>query len=940
MSASDNFRAREYTDSGREGENDADQAGIWDTVTSDGARQKLEQGGIQSDRLYRISATVTSGGTTKSFERNGDVALLAQNLKVPFWEDSAGTKEIFEIDHKEELQLKGWPRSRSAGLIGNLHLLSREANGASGTTIRTNVENSLIELIRADQPLKDALGSKGIEVGSTINRQLANRVKSRFDIHYRGFTPVADPPNVKTWDKSKIESGDHVDKLLTRQKGRGAINFYDFQDPNPSPALPFDPHPSNLDLANQIGSSSSYVLYWGDNLGSRSKIAWEDPNAIAKPLSTNMFDPRLTMHGKFFNAELLEFNPLVAEGQKGYLRGKPFKFGNVEGTRSLLSLPEYFNWPIFKMPGTTYAGFLKSSDLKDFINNSGAEFELLSPFSINSIHIGPEGLIAMGTLLPSVPFISQANIQIVITEEDIRLQKAFSSGDLDMPSPFSISDVTLVLGYGIQNGFFIEGLVNFGINNVGEGHIGASASTGSGFELEGAFNFDSELFDPAQINVEYRNNVWTIGGEIGIPEGKVRGIKNATITASYSENNFTANGNAELDIPGIERGTMAVNYGDQGFSISGNFDLSSDIPGIRGGNVEARVSKQEGAENYDVFVSGTAQSDIPGIDTSLTVTYDNGALTIEGRAAYSRGMLSGNINVGATNRTIGDDGQPTGEPDDTMRVYGGGDLTLQLTPWLQATAGVQFLPNGEIEITGRIALPSSVDVFERREFRRNLFTVPTIEIPLFAIPLGPRSLGLVAQISGGLDFSAGFGPGQLRDVFAEVTYNPDHEDETVIHGHGIFAIPADAGLTLRGDLGLGLSIAIASLSGGIELAGTLGLEGEAAAEVDLSWSPQTGIVLDAEGRITVNPKFTFDVNAFARASLGIGWFSISETWRHNLVSFSWGPDIQFGIVFPVHYQEDQPFDISFDDIEVIYPDLDVVDMAVDLARDIKDDIFD
>jgi hypothetical protein len=241
---------------------------------------------------------------------------------------------------------------------------------------------------------------------------------------------------------------------------------------------------------------------------------------------------------------------------------------------------------------------------------------------------------------------------------------------------------------------------------------------------------------------------------------------------------------------------------------------------------------------------------------------------------------------------------------------------------------------------GRIGLPDSVDIFDRKSIDRNLFTVPAIEIPIFAIPLGPRSIGLVARITGGLDFTAGFGPGQLRYFYAEVTYNPDREDETTITGHGEFAIPADAGLTLRGDLGLGVSVGIASLSGGIEIAGTLGLEGEAAASVDVNWSPQTGLALDAEGRITVNPKFTFDVNAFARASLDLWITSISETWRYNLASFSWGPDIQFGIVFPVHYREGEPFNMSFDDIEVIYPDLDIVEMAKGLARDVKDDIFD
>ncbi|GAB4107754.1 hypothetical protein GCM10028791_02010 [Echinicola sediminis] len=941
MNGENNFRAKEFSDGGREEENNPDQAGEWDTISSDGALAKLREGGIQDDRLYRVSTSVRSGGKTKRFERNGDAILLADNLKVPFWDDPSGEKEIYQIDHKQELQLKGWPRIKSNSIKGvqNLHLLSKEANRESGNLIKGNVNTALINLINSDQALKTALESKDINLNRVNNRTIDRYIKPRFDIHYRSFSAGTNPANIKTWDQTRIESGNHIEKLLNRQKGRGAINMYDFQDPNPNISLPYDAHPAGLDLAGQIGSTSSYVIYWGDNLNSRTKISWQDPNAIEQQLSNSLFDPVLRLHNKFFNVESMKFEPQVNEGKKGHMRGKPFYLKSVDGSKKIMELPEYFNWPIYKMPGTTYAGYLKSQDLKDFINNSEADFQFLSPFTISSLQITEAGLVGTGTLLPSVPFISRSNVEIVITEDDVRLQKVFSTGDLDMPAPFTISDVSLTLGYGVQRGFLIEGQVNFGIDQVGEGHIGASASTEGGFELEGAFNFDSDLFDPAEINVEYKDNIWTIGGEIGIPEGKVRGVKNASITASYSENNFTAAGEAELDIPGIERGSMTIQYGEQGFSIGGNFDLSSEIPGITGGNVEARVSKPAGAEEYDVFVSGTAQPDIPGISSSLTVTYENGALTIEGSASYSRGMLSGTVNVGATNRVIGDDGQPTGEPDDTMRVYGGGSLTLQLTPWLAATAGVNFTPEGEIEVTARLS-SDRYEVFRRREVNRNLFSVPTIEIPLFAIPLGPRSIGLVAQIGGGLDFTAGFGPGELRNMSAEITYNPEREEETTVSGHGEFAIPADAGLTLRGDLSLGVSVAIASLSGGIELAGTLGLEGEAAAEVDVNWSPQTGLALDAEGRITVNPKFTFDLNAFARASLGIGWFSISETWRHNLASYEWGPDIQFGIVFPVHYREGEPFDMSFDDIEVIYPDLDVIDMAKGLARDVKNDLFD
>ncbi|MCC5938907.1 MAG: DUF4157 domain-containing protein [Lunatimonas sp.] len=568
------------------------------------------------------------------------------------------------------------------------------------------------------------------------------------------------------------------------------------------------------------------------------------------------------------------------------------------------------------------------------------ELKKMSPVELDeeSIDIvGGMNLYAIGKVHPSIPLISEADIDVVFEGQQVRLRKLFDFGELDVPAPFEINSSSLEVFLG-SSGFGVAGNIDFGIQRVGEGSIGASASTSGVFELAGKFNFDSQLFDPAEINVEYKDNVWTIGGTIGIPAGKVNGVKSATITATYSENTFSAEGEAELDIPGIEKGSMSVTYGEDGFSIGGNFAISGDVPGIRGGNVEARVSKSNEEEGYSVFVSGTAQPDIPGINSTLSVTYENGALTIMGNAAYSRGMLSGSLEVGATNRTIGEDGQPSGDPDDTIRVFGGGTLTLQLTPWLAATAGVKFLPNGEMEVTARLAT-DTYDVFPRKEYTKNLFRAPTIEIPLFAIPLGPRSLGLVAQISGGLDFKAGFGPGQLRNLSAEITYNPDHEEETSVRGSGSFVIPADAGLTLRGDLGLGVSVAIASLSGGIEIAGTLGLEGEAAAGVEINWTPQEGLILDARGSIIVNPKFTFDINAFARASLGIGWFSISETWRHNLASFNWGPDIQFGIVFPIHYEEGEPFDMSLDDIEVIYPDIQVVDTAVGLARSIKNDLF-
>ena len=816
----------------------------------------------------------------------GNVADIAKELTTPGWGKDKSFR-LFHVDHIVELQLANWNTATWPNTVDNMELLDATKNTSSGSTIKNQITDKL-------NAFRERHGTQYPGGDATF--------KNRYTLVFNQAESLAggdsEASENEYWTQGQIEAGEQLEPIEVGNLG-------------------------------DIGGEGEVRIFPNESGGLGKKFTWTGEGSKLKPSEK-------TWLGNPFRIVSKQF---ATEGE------------NVENTENLgsiaVNIPSsdktWSPWeedkviPVKRYPGSKYAGYITKQSIKSSLY--GLRIKKASPVEILELDLLPTGISAYGHILPSIPIFEGNPIEFFISNGEIRVSKTFPIEEINVPPPFEITDSSLTIFASSRNGLGLTGETNFAINQVGEGHISATASTASGFELEGAFNFDSELFDPAEINMEYKDNIWTIGGEIGIPEGKLRGIKSATITATYSENNFSATGEAELDVPGVERGNMAFSFGEEGFSFSGDFNLNSDIPGITGGSVSASVAKPAGAEQYEIMVSGTAQPDIPGISTSLTITYDNGALTIEGSAAYSRGMLSGSIEVGATNRPIGEDGQPAGDPDETMRVYGGGELTLQLTPWLAATAGVRFLPNGEIEVTARLAA-ESYEVFGRKEVNRNLFTAPTIEIPLFAIPLGPKSIGLVAQIGGGLDFTAGFGPGELRDISAEITYNPEREDETTLSGHGEFAIPADAGLTLRGDLGLGVSVAIASLSGGIELTGELGLEGEAAAEVDLNWGPQTGLSLDATGRITVNPKFLFEINAFARASLGVGFLSVSETWRHNLAGFEWGPDIQFGLVFPINYQEGETFDMSFDDIEVIYPDLDIVNMSKGLARDIKNDLFD
>jgi len=169
---------------------------------------------------------------------------------------------------------------------------------------------------------------------------------------------------------------------------------------------------------------------------------------------------------------------------------------------------------------------------------------------------------------------------------------------------------------------------------------------------------------------------------------------------------------------------------------------------------------------------------------------------------------------------------------------------------------------------------------------------------------------------------AGF-PGQLQQLKLTVTYNPSHEENTTVTGDASLHVPAHAGLRLfvRGSLGVG--IPIVSASAGLEIGGSLGLEGALDAGVHVEWSPAKGLDLKAKAGIFVEPKLKFDITGFVlvEADLLLTTIEIySKRWQ--LAAFEYGSGLRFGVAFPIHYQEGHPFDLSLDDVEFTVPKID------------------
>ncbi len=824
---------------------------------------KLDALHLDPDNPDRQTINVHNRAITDTY-RN-----LVDLIKVPDWNRRGERLDHpFEVDHIVELQVGNWTGSGPANELQNMELLDKSSNSSAGGGTRSSIRANVRRYLRATQQASGRDAVTNYLDTTPINFD-------RVELRGSGRTET----NSQWWTRAEIERGDQLE-------GAAPIGNVDESGSATSFAL------------MSIGRKLTLGEY-GHDVG-QTAIVLEDPvqRKRVSGLDISRFD--------------LDPNYTTKTGTQ--------QLGTATATWDLppmLNAPtEEFTLPLYR--NTQYSAFL--GDLPPL---DGVEANHLSLANFGQVEQEGNAIRATGQLTPSIPLLN-APIELHLIGDELRFAMYYSPDQLTLPVPGLTIDDAMIGVYVGTEGFGAEGSIDFTIRNLGTGAIYAGVDDEGNFEVSGTLNFDSELFDRAQISVWYRNSGFGGSGTLGIdsPE-KVRGIQSAEITVGYDEGVMTATGTINPDIPAIENATLTMTYSEEeGLLVGGTAQLTSDTPGIRSGSLEATVRKRPDADNYELSATGQAQPDIPGLDTSLTIAYDDGALTIEGDAEYSRGMLAGSLSIGVTNRVLSEDGEPTDEIGDSMRAYGGGTVTVQLTPWLAGTVGVHLLPNGEIELMGSIGLPDTLELFPEQVYERNIFSI-NMDIPIIGVAVAGQRIGIFATIGGGLDLSAGIGPGQLQELGLTITYNPDREDETHIEGGARLVIPAHAGLRMFVRAALGAGIPIVSATLGLEVGGQLGIEGAAEAGVEIDWTPATGLVLDAEIEVWAEPKFRFDITGFAEvtADLLLTEISLYEQ-RWELAAVEIGSDYRLGLRLPYHQEGDQFAGIDFNAVEFEVPDID------------------
>jgi hypothetical protein len=546
------------------------------------------------------------------------------------------------------------------------------------------------------------------------------------------------------------------------------------------------------------------------------------------------------------------------------------------------------------------------------------------------------GLVGVGRVLPTLPLLQNADILLVLDGRGVGVSALLTGESLTLPGPFSVTGGLLEL-YAGTGGLEASGRVFFEIERLARGSFGATVrpptGTESGFELAGELEFDTSIFTEARLGLRYRSTGgWSVTGRLAVGPGKVAGIRSATVDVTVDDALVSATGTFLPSIRGLERGTLSFLFDPAtGMDIAGALVLGA-LPGIRGGTVDARIAQRSDGQGWSLSGSVSAAPAIPGVEGTISGRYEDGAFLVDADLGYRRGMLDGRVRIGLTNQAVGADGQPAGPATDALLAYGRGIVTLQLAPWLQGTIGLELRPNGEMVVTGRVGLPAALELFPEKRVDRNIFTIG-VDIPIVGVAVAGQRIGIFATIRGGLDVFAGVGPGQLRTLEVEVAYNPDREADTRVSGRAQLHVPAAAGLRLFVRGGLGAGIPVVSATAGVEIAGALGLEGALQAGVDVLWTPTNGLVVDALGELFAEPKLRFTIDAFVDVSADLVIDTIElYSRRWNLAAFEYGSNLRFGVAFPVHYEEGQPFDLRLDDVRFTYPAIDPTEVLGGLVR--------
>jgi hypothetical protein len=527
-------------------------------------------------------------------------------------------------------------------------------------------------------------------------------------------------------------------------------------------------------------------------------------------------------------------------------------------------------------------------------------YPYLSPGELTHLSLDPaHGVRASGVIRPSIPLLNQ--IQVAYSDGNLSGSLGIDPRRFRSPIPglrLTRADITGTL----TPEFSIAGDVEFEVGRAVRGTLHTGVENGS-FAAHGTLTAAIPGVNNAQGNVDYTSAGFSGGVHVSSDQIPIPGIQSGSVDVTFNERGVEATGQVSASIPGQDEPvTLGIRRNRAGqFTFFGS--TTFHIPRLRPLNVNVEY------DGTHFSGSGSTGVTVGGFDGTLNAAYRDGRFSGAADLHFHRGRADGTVHVQLS---------PQG------RISGSGTITYPLTQTLIGTVGVALSEEGQVRVTGELVFARPIRLFDGFQRQFTVFEMPQVQIPILAIPIGTRSVGLVGTIDARLGASLGIGPGELLDTRARAAFNPLDENPNVdIELGTTINVPAHAGLsfTVRG--GIGLSAGIASVTGGLSITGSVNLDGGFRSPLSLTYH-QGVILAEAHPQISASLVLGLDLTADVTAQVGAFGLGVEKRWEFPIDNYSWDTGLGFSLDAPIRWASNEPFHApSLSDIHFQRPQLNV-----------------
>ncbi|CAL2082259.1 DUF4157 domain-containing protein [Tenacibaculum sp. 190524A05c] len=365
---------------------------------------------------------------------------------------------------------------------------------------------------------------------------------------------------------------------------------------------------------------------------------------------------------------------------------------------------------------------------------------------------------------------------------------------------------------------------------------------------------------------------------IEVAEGLENRFENGGL--NFRANNLSANVDGYIEASG----SLGITDSTMTFELNSTVDIA--------GLAEGEFNVSRGADGK-LSGQATIAADIANVSASLTVEYDDGAVTIQGTGRMNSDKFSGEITLLVTDAArstqmmhaaLGVESmeqEAEAPPQDQAAVpktknnqvlAGWGEVQATITPWLEGTAKIGIDNEGHVTIVGEIVVPDEIELMEQRGKKVDIFQV---EIRAgYGIPLVGQVF-LFASI--GMFANAGFGPLVLKNVGFTGTYSTDPNVLQEFSITGTLGINAFAVLGLEAEAGVGVTLLGHDVKAGVNVTAAAGLRAYAEATPTFEYKEEQAPEGGKVGESRLKGHFEAAAQLFLQLS-GALFYELDSPW--------------------------------------------------------------